>query len=54
MFDHLDHQKTSKDILSFLLEISKKKKKSFFLLKSQALDILFHPSIVILKHANNK
>lgn len=53
MFDHLDHQKTSKDILSFLLEISKKKKK-FFLLKSQALDILFHPSIVILKHANNK
>lgn len=33
MFDHLDHQKTSKDILSFLLEISKKKKKVFLIEK---------------------
>lgn len=52
MFDHLNHQKTSKDILSFLLEISLKKKKK--LLKSQALNIFFHPSSVTLKHANNK
>lgn len=43
MFDHLDHQKTSKDILSFLLEISKKKKKSFFFIEKPSFGYSFPP-----------